>query len=247
MRTLLFCTSHVRNEQSWISRYRRWIDYYAGGPIQYSRMLLLDDASPFTPDRSEIETVSSEDIAGRGDGASHLLVRFPKHLGRQSMSAYPGWWRSFFFSLDVARAMNLQKIVHVESDAFVLSTRLADFLNDVRSGWHTLWLPKYGMPETAVQVICEDQLCRFAQFQRDSTNQINQTIAEHILPFTHVHKEFTGDRYSEFKRNRWIFRSRKFDFLPIFQKDFFWKPIPPHADFATQVVPRQSVVFRSAP
>ncbi len=242
MTSLLFCTGYVRDAQHWHARYRRWLDFYADGPIDHAKRVVIDDGSPYLPPPAEIDVVADAPSAGRSPRRD-VLLHFAQHLGRQSGAAYPGWWRSFFHSLDLARAMGAEKIVHIESDAYVLRPRLAEFLNGLRTGWHVLWIPTYGMPETAIQVICADQFQQFDAFRSDPGNQINERIAEHILPFTDIHKEFIGDRYSEFKRNRGIFRSRKFDRIPLFQRDFFWAPIPPEADFATQVVPRQTVAF----
>lgn len=243
MKTLLFCTCYARDAAAWKARYQRWLDYYERGPIAWDRICLIDDGSPDVPSEKSIITLSADSGLPEG-GESKLCIRFADNLGRQGTSVYPGWWRSFFHSLRLARSIGASKIVHIESDAYILSRRLADFINDVSSGWHVMWLPTYRMPETAIQVICADQFAAFERFQQDPGNGMNQEFAENILPFTAVHKEFLGDRYSEFKRNRWIFRSRKFDRIPIFQKDFFWAPIPADADFATQVVPRQHVDFR---
>lgn len=246
MTTLLFCTSYIKDADAWRTRYRRWLDFYRDGPIAADRMIMIDDGSPWLPEPDVLPTVSAERDPGALDalGAKHCILRFETNLGRQSMSAYPGWWRSFLHSLTVAKAMGADKIVHIESDAFTMSRPLADFINETRSGWHVLWAQRYAMPETAIQVICRDQFDAMEAF-RDSHPDLDfPDIAERILPFTSVNRSFKGDRYSEFKRNRGIFRSRKFNFLPIFQWDFFWEPIPADADFATQVVERQRVSFR---
>lgn len=243
--TLLFCTCYARDETAWQSRYQRWIDYYEDGPIDWDRMFLIDDGSPHVPTAQLIGNFSAN--AGSPVPAeAKLVARFPDNLGRQGPAAYPGWWRSFFHSLQLARLTGASKIVHIESDAYILSQPLADFINEVSSGWHVLWSPRYRMPETAIQVICADQFAAFERFQQDPGNRMNEEFAENILPFTAIHKEFVGDRYSELKRNRGIFRSKKFDRFPVFQRDFFRVQIPDDADFATQVVSRQHVRFRAA-
>jgi hypothetical protein len=125
IKTLLFCTSYMKDANAWQKRYRRWLDYYLDGPINADKILMIDDGSPHLPPAATISTVSAD------------------------------------------------------SD-----------------------------------------------------------IAERLLPFTSVNRQFKGDRG--------IFRSRKFNRLPIFPLDFFREPIPHDADFATQVVPRQKVAFRGA-
>ena len=245
MKTLLFCTSYMKDADAWQQRYRRWLDYYRNGPIKADKILMIDDGSPYLPPAKTIQTMRADsDISAHQP--VHGIVRFEKNLGRQSMSLYPGWWRSFLHSVTIARTIGADKIVHIESDAFALSQPLANFINDTQSGWHVMWAQRYAMPETAIQIIGQDQFAALEKLRGDYPNLDFPDIAERLLPFTSVNRQFKGDRYSEFKRNRGIFRSRKFNFLPIFQWDFFWEPIPGDADFATQVVTRQKVAFRGA-
>lgn len=243
MKTLLFCTSYMKDADAWQQRYQRWLDYYRNGPIKADKILMIDDGSPYLPPAETIQTMRADsDISVHQP--VHGIVRFEKNLGRQSMSLYPGWWRSFLHSVTIARTIGADKIVHIESDAFALSQPLANFINDTQSGWHVMWAQRYAMPETAIQIIGQDQFAALEKLRGDYPNLDFPDIAERLLPFTSVNRQFKGDRYSEFKRNRGIFRSRKFNFLPIFQWDFFWEPIPRDADFATQVVTRQKVAFR---
>lgn len=243
MKALLFCTTYIRDAEAWQSRYQRWLDFYRDGPIHADKIVMIDDGSPHLPAADIIPTLPAHADLGASD-SRHCIARFDNNLGRQSMSDYPGWWRSFLHSLTIARALGADKIVHIESDAFIISGQLADFINETRDGWHVMWAQRYGMPETAIQIICADQFDAMARFSETNPNMDFPDIAERLLPFTSVNRTFKGDRYSEFKRNRGIFRSRKFNFLPIFQRDFFWEPIPEDADFATQVVERQKVKFR---
>jgi hypothetical protein len=243
MKSFIFCTSYIKDRDAWADRYQKWLNYYEKMPIVAEKKIMIDDGSPFSPPREEIEAIHHSDNIAEKSG-KNLLVRFDDNLGRQSLSAYPGWWRSFLHSLEIAEKLGAEKIIHIESDAYILSQRLVDFINRADAGWHVLWAQRYGLPETAIQVICRDQFPAFEQFRNGSNELIGQDIAERLLPFTSVDKRFKGDRYSEFKRNRGIFRSRKFSRLPIFQHDFFWEPIPADADFATQVVGRQKIAFR---
>ncbi|AJC20674.1 hypothetical protein [Pandoraea pulmonicola] len=245
MKTLVFCTSYIRDADAWRQRYHRWLDYYRNGPIKADRLLMIDDGSPWLPSEDLIPTISADSDLAAHD-STHAIVRFDTNLGRQSMSLYPGWWRSFLHSITIARAIDADKIVHLESDAYILSKSLADFINGADAGWHVMWAQRYAMPETAIQVICRDQFDALETFRDEHPDLDFADIAERLLPFTSVNREFKGDRYSEFKRNRGIFRSRRFNVIPIFQWDFFWEPIPDDADFATQVVQRQKVAYRGA-
>jgi hypothetical protein len=122
---------------------------------------------------------------------------------------------------------------------------LVDFINQVQTGWHVLWTEYNDFPETAIQVICRDQFEIFENFKKTNPSLHFPDMAEHVLPFTAVHREFKGDRYSELKRNRpGILRSKKFNFLRRINWEFFTVPVPADADFATQGVRRQRLAFR---
>jgi hypothetical protein len=243
MKSILFCTSYIRNRQAWQERYQRWLDYYRDGPIEAANKIMIDDGSPYLPPPDVIQTVP-HDASLSALGEDDFIIRFPDNLGRQSVSAYPGWWRSFLHSVTLAKTLGADKIVHIESDAYILSPRLADFINGIDNGWHVMWTERYQFPETAIQVICRDQFDVLEQFKARQPDLNYGDIAERLLPFTSVHREFKGDRYSEMRRRRGIFRSRKFDRFSLFQSSFFFEAIPSDADFVTQTVINQKVAYR---
>jgi len=243
MKNIIFCTSFIRDSDAWESRYQRWLDYYKNIPINAVKKILIDDGSPFLPSADIINTIPHDAPLDLNQD-ENLIIRFDNNLGRQNVSTYPGWWRSFLHSVKIAKALGADKIIHIESDAYILSQRLVDFINQTESGWHVLWTQRYKFPETAIQVICSDQFELVEKFQDAHPGLVFPDIAERVLPFTAIQKQFKGDRYSEFKKNRGIFRSRKFDRIPLFQREFFWEPIPVDADFVTQTISRQSVEFR---
>lgn len=239
MNTLLFCTSYIRTRKEWINRYKRWINYYDDGKIENTRRILIDDGSPYLPETDEIRVIpDNENASNYNDNV--MIVHFKDNLGRHSISDYPGWWRSFFFSLDIALEFNVDKIVHIESDAYILNKNLAKFINSTTKGWSVLWTPHYSMPETAIQIICSDQFDSFRNFQ-DNFHKVDKgKLAEHLLPFTSVNKDFKGDRYSETLRKRGLLNAKIFGWIPGCQ-EFFWGAIPKDADFATQVIKYQKL------
>ena len=86
------------------------------------------------------------------------------------------------------------KIIHIESDAYVLSNRLFSYLNDINSGWVALYSQKYKFPESAIQIINKDEFYRI-----DNMPEMHdfKKIAEFAIPYTRLEKSFTGDRYGE--------------------------------------------------
>lgn len=234
MRSIIFCTSYIPDQSAWENRYKRWFYYYRKSALQSDFIVAIDDASPFTPQSSNISVVDANIVLPAQDPFCGIM-RFPERLGRSSLTVYPGWWRSFLHSLNVARMLKAEKIIHIESDAFILSERLMHFINEKKSGWTCLWSPHFRLPETAIQIICSDKFDQLESFQKRSQEELNGHFAERILPFTSVEKSFIGDRYGEIRKNRGIFRSKKFHNMPPFNHKFFWSDIPKEADFATQV------------
>lgn len=195
-RTLLFCTAHLTDRAAWEERCRPWLEHHRASPLAADRICIVDDGGTFRPDPDP-----------------GVLHRFADHLGRRSAFVFPGWWRSFTAALDLAGSLGCTKIVHVESDAFVLSRRLALYINALDAGWTAFWSPLADRPESAIQVVCADQFERFAAFARHAADDpVFARGAEHALPFTATVRCFRGDRYGDYTDR-----------------------IPPGADYACQV------------
>lgn len=235
MTSLLFCTSYMRDGDAWANRYARWVEHHQRHDLGARQIFLIDDASPFVPPLPSLEAERQLVLA------THRVqvLRFPSRLGRAGRFSYPGWWRSFTHSVKLARALGAHKLIHVESDAFVLSPRLRSYIESLERGWTVLWTELHQIPETAIQVICRDQYDALASFGDGRWQSHEGVAAETVLPFTQVVKHFKGDRYSEMKCDRGLLRSRKFDGLFMRHWDRFWHPVPPDADFVTQVEDKQ--------
>lgn len=233
---MLFATSFVRDEEAWVLRYKPWLNYYRKSPLAAIPIILIDDGSSFIPNDKNIRVIDSLEKIDLSTNCVNFF-RFPNNLGRSSTCSYPGWWRSFLFSREIALFTEKKKIVHIESDAYILSPKFFQLILEMDNCWFAPWLNKYKMPETGIQVITQDHFYAMLQVEKDT--RLNIKMAEEILPLTCVPKNLIGDRYGEFKKNRWIFRSKKFDRFSLFKNEFFFTPIPQNADFVTQVTSRQ--------
>ena len=181
---------------------------------------MIDDASPYRPDRDRVQTVEiGQPLPTPPTGP--LMFRFRNRLGRSAITTYPGWWRSFLFSVVVANHYHCRKIVHIESDAYILSRRMVELINRRDSGWAVFWCPRWHCPETGIQVVCEDQFGGMLDMWNAGWERHAGKYAEHVLPFTEIVKDTHGNRYGEFRTK-----------------------IPGYADFATQVSPHQKVWFK---
>lgn len=198
--TLLFCTSFCPNEAAWRARQRRWLDHHLALPLARDAVFVLDDHSPFVPtdkDVTLLETLPEQ----LPNGPPAFLYRFATREGRKGIMGHRGWWRSFLFALTIARRYRYSRIVHIESDAYLLSRRIVECINEIDHGWTVFWCPRYNCPEPALQVIVDDQFDAMAAVAARGLDELTGGIAEMTLPFTHVEHAFTGNRYGEFRRS----------------------------------------------
>jgi hypothetical protein len=180
--TLVFCTSYFDSPEAYERRYQKWINHHWDA-LPNEHMFFIDDGS------------NLDLFKGVGVG----IMSFPDRRG-ENWSSHPanheGWWRSFGASLGLAKERDCRKIIHVESDAYIISARLARYMGELNSGWTALWCPTHNFPESSIQIICEDQFERFDAFlNREPSELAKLGLAEQVLPFTHVEKNFIGDRY----------------------------------------------------
>ena len=218
--TLVFCTSYIADRRAWDERYERWLRHHLAIDFGKALICMIDDASPFRPEAERIQLVDvGQPRPPRPERP--LMLRFDNRLGRIAVDNYPGWWRSFLYSVPLAEDYGCRKIVHIESDAYILTRRMADFINAIESGWTAFWCRRWNFPETAIQVICEDQFDAMQALLYGGWERYAGKLAECTLPFTNVVKDPQGDRYGEFSQS-----------------------IPDFADFAMQVTPAHKVWFR---
>jgi hypothetical protein len=212
LRTLIYCTAYAPTQLLWD---RRWVDAVQAGHLNYDQILLVDDGSPVLPGwpDTDIVTVRTlDDVAAVQSRAPVLLLRFPDRLGRSAVYDFPGWYRSYAAGARYAAAAGFQKVLHIESDAYIVSDRMRGWANQTNTGWHTPYSAKYNFPEMAIQLIGADQLDNFVAFTNRPYSELKDVVHETALPLTHVDKRFIGDRFGEEE-----------------------PPVPANADFATQL------------
>lgn len=208
--SLLFSTCYREKGKHGASheRYRRWITYYTlrreafGSPY----LCLIDDGSPINLLKQlglPVFLISKDKRFPKELPAEGCIFTFQEHLGRLSMSEYPGWWRSFSFSGELAKHYQLNRVLHIESDAYILSQRLALWLSTVQSGWNVLFTPRWGWPESQIQSIVGDNLKKLRAYYTQGESwwfhpRGYREYAEFLLPFTKIVKRFKGDRYTDY-------------------------------------------------
>ena len=199
-RTLLFCTSYVGPglgaRDTWAVRYSIWRQALKQSGLRHDQVLIIDDASQSRPDWTDVDFIAEG--ARLTSAAPTAMYRFDKRMGRRGVSDFPGWVRSFFFAARYAEANGFEKLVHLESDAFVISEKMQDYINNLTDGWTAPYCNRYRRPESAIQIIAGSGLSLYRAFASRDIESLAGKVIEKELPLTHVESGFRGDRFREF-------------------------------------------------
>ncbi|MBW2645060.1 MAG: hypothetical protein JRE23_02570 [Deltaproteobacteria bacterium] len=195
LKTFIFCTSYINDP----ARYNKWINYFFPSKEYFGAdyIFLINDGSENINFDSRLRIIDAEKPLPDTLKSDLNIVKFPERFGRISMTTYPGWWRSFTFAVKIAQKYSFDKIIHIESDAYVCSLRLAKYIKKINRGWTVLWSNYYDFPETCIQIICKDSFAALEDFysKGDEFFFSCNIAAEHVLPFKKIERRFIGERY----------------------------------------------------
>ena len=195
-KTVVFCASFCAAPAAWDNRYRRWLDAIGRSGLLFDQVLIVDDGSATLPSWPDLQIIAEGEKLRATKPVA--LFHFADNLGRRSVFDFPGWYRSFGFAARFAAENGFDKIIHVESDAFLISRRIVDYINAVDDGWIAFWCKRWNFPETAIQVIAGSAVPAYrAVAERPHSAFVGRPI-ETALPFTRVERSFEGDRYGEY-------------------------------------------------
>ena len=203
MKTLLFCTGYCSSTEQWEQRIGRWINAAESGELEFDTILIPDDGSPVLPEWPGVEVIHEGSLPEVEPESRGVIYHFAENLGRSSLYVYPGWYRSFMFAAEYAKTYGYEKVIHIESDAYVISERMNHHLNQFSDGWETYWCLKYQLPETAIQVIAGSALVKYYDISTQPYANFSgrppdpgREQGQSWLPYT-VNKDFYGDRWGE--------------------------------------------------
>lgn len=203
---ILFCTSYINNI-SHLTRYKRYLNYYLPRleKLGAGRIILIDDGSPRRWLKKLGLKIYNANRLPKTIEADSCIFHFPDNLGRPLLTLIPGWWRSFSFAAVLGLEYNLKKIIHIESDAYVLSDRMMDWIKTTSDEWSSVYTHYYYFAETSIQIIPRKRMPILFQFWKlgkefwfkNGCADI-QYIPEFVLPIRNVNKtDFKGDRWGE--------------------------------------------------
>jgi hypothetical protein len=109
---------------------------------------------------------------------------------------YPYCWRHLY-QLKPIISLGFEKIICIDSDAFILSRRLAHFVRDLSSGWVAFHERKHNFPTAEFQVLCKDAFWIYQDFTAIPYMAHMGKLMEISLPFTDIRHEFFCERSGE--------------------------------------------------
>ena len=151
---------------------------------------VVDD--PYTRWWRTIETIN--ECSKKED----FLVRFNQRLyAGPGPEDYPYCWR-VLYAIENLIEIGYEKIIHIDSDCFILSDRMMKLIGRTTTGWKAMWCPTYQFPESSLSVLCEDAFPLFKKFVKEKhwPSRVGQKM-ETTLPYTEIIKDAVGDRYGE--------------------------------------------------
>jgi len=223
LKTALFATCYIGKPEQ-IERYRHWLKFYSErtGKLGIQRIILVDDGSRMDYLSKlglpiiKIEEHKNGSFPELTEPA--YIFRFPDNLGRPETTIIPGWWRGFSFMSIFALHYGLDKLIHIESDAYILSDKMLKYMKEETDNWKSFYCFYYQYPESAIQIIPKISIKNWFNIQPNKNNfelifkqfflpankfwykdNIGnaQYIPEYCLPFDEIIKDFKGDRYGE--------------------------------------------------
>jgi len=200
LKTLVFCTAYTENVVEWDRRYARWLHAIAQSGLAYDQALIIDDGSSALPSWPDVALMTENNgvpSVGQTNRDRPILYHFKERWGRTDVWDFPGWHRSFAFAAAFAQANGFEKVIHIESDAYLISSRIITYFNSVTEGWIPLFSPKYDFPELAIQVIAGTQVKAFYDWSRQPYDLLRNRCHETAMPYTKVERSFRGDRHGE--------------------------------------------------
>ncbi len=191
-KTLLFAPCFL-DEGERLQRNVKWLNYYneLADNLNYDEILLVDNGSkPESLWKLQARTLPLN--------VPLTIEEHDVHLPRIKSNAYGFWYYAFGQAVKYAMKNNYEKILHCDTDVYILNQKMIDWCNNTNTGWTSLWCSMHGFPETTFQIIGKDQFKNAHKFfTRDFLEFYPFDIAETRIPWTHIEKGFNGDRFGE--------------------------------------------------
>ena len=204
MKTLLFYTAYAESATQWQKNFDIWFKSISVSGLHYDQILIPDDGSPDVPVHDHIAYFQQGQLIDQQPHQSIVVYKFLNRLGRPALFDQPGWYRSFVYAGAYAQQFNFDKVIHVEADCSIISSRFVNYLNNFQLGWEAFWCPRHRLSEASIQVIAGAECIEayslfnnidYSHFKGRPPDPREDQVG--YLPFT-TNKNFIGDRYGEY-------------------------------------------------
>lgn len=169
----------------------RYLKFYSKikGEVGFDDIILLDNHSP-------IDLVQRFKVIARQENYPLWFLRYDERLERgPGPNEYPYCWRALYSYANLMHKYD--KIIGIDSDGFVLTARLARFINKCQSGWVTFWCETWGFPESSLMILCKDAFPLARGYFKTHWNDRLGRQMERDIPFTDVRRDFRCGRFGE--------------------------------------------------
>jgi hypothetical protein len=208
MKTLIYGTSFAKTQDTWSNMFGRWINHLENSNLEYDQILMADDGSPVLPNWEGVRIINEGELPDQLPEERAVIYHHTQNLGHfppltpnDPPINSPGWFRSFMFAAEYAEKYGFEKIIMNEADAFFITDRIQNYVNGLTEGWTTFWCPRHQFCEPNLQIIAGSSVKDFIHWNNTKgpyEDTYKGTFAEFYIPFTHVNKDFKGDRWGEF-------------------------------------------------
>lgn len=197
MSTVLYSGCHLDGKDASGSdrllRTIRWLDYYQSlqKDLQFNGVLLLDNGSS----KENLKILKQ-----RNYFRSRMPIKIEELTYLSPLPnleyGYPYCWRTLWHIRELIER-GFTKIIAIDTDAFILSPRLAQHIRNLNNGWEAFYIPRYDFPSSECFILCQDAFDHFLNFTSVAYEVYLGTCMETSLPFTWVATEFKVDRFGE--------------------------------------------------
>lgn len=225
MKTVLFAPCYLVGDDalgnSRFERTKRWLQYYdkLRDELGFHSIYLCDNASP--PEL--MQRLRDE------SGVTFKGHSFENHLSGGGYRLYPYCWRALYATSLMFNAF--EKVITIDTDGFLLSKRLAEFVKARESGWTAFHEQLHSFPTAEFHILCQDAWWVYREFTQIPFMGHMGKLMEESLPFTEVRRDFDVERSGE-----------KFELVPPGRTQV--APPRPEQDFYGQASLTTELVFK---
>lgn len=185
-------------------RLRKFLSYYSHLDLGFDDLIIFDNCSGV---RSLAALFFDGTFTNQGKDRSvsiwkndvATLFRFEERLRRLDVAdGYIYCWRAVYALRSLFAGYD--KIIFIDSDAYVLSRRLINFIKTCNHGFQSFWCPRHSFPESSLFILNRDAYPVFEKYCDELSYEDRarrSTRMETSLPFTRVSHDFNIDRFGE--------------------------------------------------